>query len=264
LEQIVKYLGVKVFPGRILEGFLPPTPPLALLFPVADGIFAAKALELCSIGKLTRLSVAESKSGSMAVLLFPVTVGTFVAKAFVLCSIDVEEESEEPTGLSVAESRSGSRAVPPPEYEPTGTCEPGPMNGAVTAIIACEISVLLSKLQFSLSRGSPRSLSNDVTDTSVVALAGALELGIAEVVLVPLASLEVCMRVSASVTASELGIEEVVLVLLASLEVCMRVLLPVVIESEREDTEATTLSRDTASDAEDKVFTTYHQLVAYE
>lgn len=259
----MKYLGVKVFPGRILEGFLPPTPPLALLFPVADGIFAAKPLELCSIGKLTRLSVAESKSGSMAVLLFPVTVGTFVAKAFVLCSIDVEEESEEPTGLSVAESKSGNRLFPP-EYEPMGTCEPRPMNGAVTAITACEISVLLSKLEFSLSGGSPRLLSNDVIDTSVVALAAALELGVAEVVLVPLASLEVCMRVSASVAASELGIEEVVLVLLASLEVCMRVLLPVVIESEREDTETTTLSRDTASDAEDKVFTTYHQLVAYE
>jgi len=236
---------------------LPPTPPLMLLFPAAVGIFAAKVLVLCSIDKLTSLSVAESRSGSMAVLLFPVTVGTFVAKAFVLCSIDVEE----PTDLSVAKSKSGSRAVPPPEYEPTGTCEPGPTNGG-GAVPACEISVLLSKLEFSLSGGSPRS-SNDVVDTSVIALAtalelgialaAALELGIAEVVVVPLASLEVCIRVSASVAALELGIAEVVL---ASLEVCMRVLLPVVIELEREDPEATTLFRDTASDAEDKVFST--------
>src|SRR5208282_5097379 len=96
----------------------------------------------------------------------------------------------------VAESKSGGRTVPPPEYEPTGTCEPGPMNGAVTA---CEISVLLPKLEFSLSGGSPRSSGNNVVDTSVIALGATLGLGIAEVVLVLLASLEVCMRVSASV-----------------------------------------------------------------
>jgi hypothetical protein len=47
----------------------------------------------------------------------------------------------------------------------------------------------------------------------------------------------------------------------------VRLLLPVAIlveESETEDKEATLLFRDTASDAEDKAFLTYHQLVAYE
>ena len=103
----MKYLGVEVFPGRILVGFLPPTPPLMLLFPVAVGTFAAKAsvLRSESIDKLTSLSVAVSKSGSMTVLLFPVTVGAFAVKAFMLCSID------ELTGLSIAESKSGSTVL---------------------------------------------------------------------------------------------------------------------------------------------------------
>lgn len=85
-----------------------------LLFPVKVGTFAAQVFMLRSMDKLTSLSDAETKLGGRAVLLFPV---------------------------AVAESKSGSRAVPLPEYEPTGTCKPGPVT-------VCEISVLWSKLEF--------------------------------------------------------------------------------------------------------------------
>ena len=260
------YLGVKVFPGRILEGFLPPTPPLMLLFPspVKVGISASQAFVLRSVDKLRGLSDAETKLSGRAVLLFPVTV---------------------------AESKSGSRAVPLPEYEPTGTGKPGPAT-------ACEISVLLSKMRFSFCMGS----------SSVPA---ALELGIAEEVPVPLASLETCMTgvllvvIKRSETDAEgttlfppgtsgckpepvtacgillllsklefspskgsliwslgvpaileLGIAEEVSVPLASLEACMTILLPVVIEKSETDTEGTALFRDT----EDKVSLTYRHL----
>ena len=98
----IHYLGVKVFPGRILAGFLLPTPPFMLLsFLVTVGPFAVKAFALPFIDRPTGLS------GSRAVSLFPVAVGTgtFAVKAFVLSSID------RMTGLYVTECRLGSKAV---------------------------------------------------------------------------------------------------------------------------------------------------------
>lgn len=97
----------------------------------------------------------------LGIVEVPVLLASLEASMTGLLPIELETDTE------------GTTLFPP------GTCKPG-------AVTACGISVLLSKLEFSLSKGSLiRSLG----------VPAALELGIAEEVPVLLASLEACMTV---------------------------------------------------------------------